>query len=134
LSTRLATGAAGLAAAVLVASLPASGCGYCDEDRVAAVYDHGVITRALERRHQVAFLAIEGTLPEARRARSVIANALKGAQGIDAQSLRFSVEAASISISYDGERTSPARIAEILNREFAARGLRVSLLQAVNPR
>ncbi len=117
-------------AAILSASLPASGCGFCEEDRVAAVYDHGVITQALDRHHQIAFLAIEGKLPEAGQARRVIANALKSAPGIDAQSLRVSVEAASLSLSYDARRTSPTRIVQILNRHFAARGLRVSLLQA----
>ena len=130
---RVPIAAAGLAVLALAASLSSFGCGYCIEDRVAAVYDHSVITEALDKRHQIAFFALEGTLPAEGQARRVIANALRSAKGIDSQSLRVSVASASLSLSYDGARISPARIIEVMNREFAARGLRVSLLKAMNP-
>ena len=125
---RFSNAAAGLGALALAVSLPTFGCGYCIEDKMAAVYDHRVITEALDKHHHIAFFALEGTLPPEGQARRVIANALRSAKGVDSQSLRVSVAAASLSISYDGERISSARIIEVMNREFAARGLRVSLI------
>lgn len=101
---------------------------------MAAVYDHRAITEALDKHHHIAFFALEGTLPPDGQARRVVAGALRSAKGVDPQSLRVSVASASLSLSYDGQRISSARIIEVLNREFAARGLRVSLLKAMNPR
>ncbi|HKU45280.1 MAG TPA: hypothetical protein VJQ58_00230, partial [Burkholderiales bacterium] len=46
--------------ALLVAAGPAWACGYCVEDKIAAVYDHVVISRALAAKHQVAFMHVEG--------------------------------------------------------------------------
>ncbi|MEO5677387.1 MAG: hypothetical protein ABIQ84_07550 [Usitatibacter sp.] len=129
---RRAHAAAGLAALALAASLPALGCGYCIEDRMAAVYDHRVITDALDKHHRIAFFALEGTLPPDGQARRVVAGALRSTKGVDSQSLRISVASASLSLAYDGQRISSARIVEILNRKFAARGMRVALLKGYN--
>ncbi len=105
---RVPIAAAGLAVLALAASLSSFGCGYCIEDRVAAVYDHSVITEALDKRHQIAFFALEGKLPAEGQARRVVADALRSAKGIDSQSLRVSVASASLSLSYDAARISPA--------------------------
>ncbi|MEO5676298.1 MAG: hypothetical protein ABIQ84_02010, partial [Usitatibacter sp.] len=91
-------------------------------------------TDALDKHHRIAFFALEGTLPPDGQARRVVASALRSAKGVDSQSLRVSVASASLSLSYDGERISSDRIIEVMNREFASRGLRVSLLKAMNPR
>jgi hypothetical protein len=119
---------------VLLAASPAFGCGYCIEDKVAAVYDHGVITAALDRHHQMAFFAIEGTLPTRGESRRIFAKALLAAKGIDASSLRVSMDSASLSLSYDDKRISSDRIMRILNRKLAARGLSVSLLEVKDQR
>ena len=58
MKTRVAGASAGLLA--LVAATPAIGCGHCVEDKVAAVYDHGLIMKALGEHHQVVFFGIEG--------------------------------------------------------------------------
>lgn len=131
---RVASAAAGLAGLALVAASPAFGCGYCIEDKVAAVYDHGVITKALDQRHQIAFFAIEGPLPADGESRRVIAKALASAKGVDSPSLRVSVDSASLSLSYDGKRISSDQIMDTLNRKLAARGLRVSVLKLMDQR
>jgi len=119
------------AALALVAAPAALGCGYCDEDRIAAVYDYGVIGKALERRRAVAFFALTGPLPAGRESQRVIARALAGEGAIDPASLRVSVDAASLSLAYDGARISPEAIGEGLNARLAASGLRVSLLKVI---
>ena len=112
-------------ASLVLATSPAFGCGHCIEDKVAAVYDHGVITRAVAQGHQMAFFAIEGGLSAGRESRHAIDMAITSVKGIDARSSRVSVESASLSLSYDGRRTSPIQIMNNLNRNLGARGLRV---------
>jgi hypothetical protein len=121
---------AGLAFAALLAPLPGRACGYCIEDRVAAVYDHGVIAKARERRHRMAFFSLEGRVPAGDEARRAIARSLSSASGVDAGSVRVSVESASLSLSFDPALSSGARIRESLNRDLAARGLKVAPLEA----
>ena len=112
----------------MAASLPTFGCGYCIEDRVAAVYDHAAIGAALDQHRQIVFFALEGKLPAEGQALRIIAHALRSVEGVDSRSLRVSFASASLSLSYDGKRISSARIIEVMNREFAARGLRVPLI------
>ena len=50
-------------AALLALSRQALACGYCVEDKMAAVYDHATVTRALAQKHQVAYFHIDGELP-----------------------------------------------------------------------
>ena len=122
---------AAIAAGLLFVSLPAFGCGHCLEDRAAAVYDHAVVVRALDRRHQVAFFALEGPMAPGVAWRRVIGTALAAEKGVDAASVRVSEPFASVSLAYDDRRTSPARIGATLDRGLAARGLRASLLKVM---
>ena len=110
---------------MLVASLPALGCGYCDEDKIAAVYDHRAISAAHAQGKQVAFFAIDGPLQTLAESRRVIAKALKSVDGVDARSLRVAADAGSLSLAYDGKLTSSARIMDALNRAPASRGARI---------
>lgn len=125
--------AAKAAAAIAIASLgsTASACGFCDEDRIAAVYDHAVIARALERHYRVVYFAIEGAMPDAARSRRLVSRALQAAKGIDARSGRISIEPASLGVAYDPKRTRPEEIATTLNRELALAGLVVSVLRVM---
>jgi hypothetical protein len=71
------------ALAFLFAARDAFACGYCVEDRMAAVYDHAIVVRALERKHRVAFLAIEGAVPQAGELRRSIESELGTVKSID---------------------------------------------------
>ena len=115
----------------LLAPPPGLGCGYCDEDRIAAVYDHGVIGKSLERHHEVAFFALEGPLRSGPESRRLIERALVSEAAIDLASLRVSVDSASLSLAYDGMRIQHGRISGTLNRKLAVHGLRVSLLKVI---
>ncbi len=134
MKAHVACTAAALAGWALVAALPSFGCGHCDEDKVAAVYDHGVINAALDRRRHLAFFAIEGPMPPGAVSRRVIAAALVSEAGVDTPSLRISLESASLSVSYDGKRISSDRIRNALNRKLAPHGLTVSVLKVMNLR
>ena len=121
-------------AAVLLAAQGsgASACGYCVEDRVAAAYDHSVIVRSLERRHEVAFFAIEGQIAANPRLGREIQNALESTGGVDRGSSRVSLTAGSLSFAYDPARQKLGPIMRAIERTLAPKGLSVSLLRVVN--
>jgi hypothetical protein len=122
-----------LACALLAIGADAFACGYCVEDRVAAVYDHAMVVKSLDRRHPVVFLAIEGPLAAAEGERKAIEAALRGTRGIDSGSLRVSLAGAALSFAYDPARGGLGAIMAGLERRLAPRGLGLSLLRVVGP-
>ena len=110
---------------LLLATLaePAIACGHCVEDKIAAVYDHAIITRALVKKHQVAFFAIDGPLVAAEATRRMIESAAESAYGVDQNSTRVSIESASLSVSFDPGRASFAALRRSLERKLARSGL-----------
>jgi hypothetical protein len=76
----------------------AQACGYCVEDKIAAVYDHGVISRALATKHQVAFMHVEG-----RASRQALEQAANAA-GADRGSVRVSADGLTVSFAFDPKR------------------------------
>ena len=124
---------AALAALLLfVPAAAAIACGYCVEDRIAAAYDHSVIVRSLERKHEVAFFAIEGPIAASPAFRREIRDALESIGGIDRGTARVSPDAASLSFAYDPARRKLGPIMGALEKKLAPRGLRISLLRAIN--
>ena len=121
---------AALAATALLAAAQtwnAFACGVCVEDRVAAVYDHAIVVRALERRHEVAFLAIEETLP----ARAELRRSIEAAQGVDRGTARVSLESASLSFAYDPRRAGFGAVLASVEKKLAPRNLKLSMLRVI---
>jgi hypothetical protein len=132
---RAAFGAAGylLAALALVFSArDAFACGYCVEDRVAVVYDHGIVVRALQRQHKVAFLAIEGEIPQRGDVRRSIESELSTVKGVDRGTARVSLESASLSFAYDPGRSGLGPIMSTVGKRLAASGLGFSILRVID--
>ena len=121
---RAAIAAAGL---LLALQAPAAlACGFCVEDKIAAVYDHAAVTRALDRKHHVAFFHIEGTLAPGESTRRAVEAIAESSEGVDKGSARVSVESASLAVAFDPRRTSFAAVQKALERRLAAK--KVSLL------
>jgi hypothetical protein len=119
-------------AALLALSHQALACGYCVEDKMAVVYDHATVTRALAQKHQVAFFHIEGELapgPATKRALEGLANDLTG---VDRGSARVSTESAALSVAFDPQRTPVAALQAALERKLAARRNTLMLLQVMD--
>lgn len=118
------------ALSLLVPSAAAVACGHCVEDKVAAVYDHAIVVRALERGHEVAFLAIEGPLPAGSR-RS-IESAIGAARGVDRGTTRVSMDAASLSFAYDPRKRGLGPVLRAIENTLAAKGLSLSILRVID--
>jgi copper chaperone CopZ len=104
-------------------------CGYCIEDKIAATYDHAVIVGAADRRHQVVFLSL-GDGPTKGRERAVV-RAVESAPGVDAGTVRVSLENGAISFAFDPSRTSLNSIVGSVRRKLAGKGSGVSVLRVL---
>ena len=96
--------------AALALSQQAAACGYCVEDKMAAVYDHAAFTRALAQKHHVAFFHIEGALVPGAATKHALERLANGASGVDPGTPRVSPESAALSVAFDPQRTSVASL------------------------
>jgi len=120
----------GIAAALAaLASSTALACGVCVEDRIAATYDHAVVTQAATRHHVVVFAAVEGSgVPaEASRALKEAAATLKG---VDRGTVRAADSPRALSFALDPRSATPeAALAAIQGR---AAGVRLTLIRVLH--
>jgi hypothetical protein len=121
----------GLAGAILATAFTfnAFACGFCIEDKIAAVYDHAVVTRALAQRHQVAFFAVEGNISPGEGSRRALEAIAESLAGVDKGSARVSVEAASLSVAFDPARVPVEDLEFKLGRKFAGKGLKAGIMR-----
>ena len=100
---------------------PASACGYCVEDKIAATYDHAVVTGALARRHHVAFFHVEGSLPAGEPGRRLLERAASGTLGVDAGSVRVSADNLTLSFAFDPARSPLAGVQSRVEKKLAGK-------------
>lgn len=120
-----------LAVCLGLASSAAQACGHCIEDRIAAVYDHPLVSRMLARKHHVAFFAIDGRLAERSDQHLKIERAVAATRGVDAGSVRISLEAAALSVSFDPSRVSLPQLRQGLQRGLALQALSLQTLRVM---
>jgi len=114
-------------AAVLALPLaPALACGACDEDKIAATYDHAAVQRAAAQRRVVVFCDVRGQSLDAERMRRVAA----ATSGIDAASVRTSSAPATVSFTVDPRKRSPQSAAAALQRGAPA-GTRIAIVRVL---
>jgi hypothetical protein len=123
--------AAALAALLAGAALPALSCGYCIEDRVAAVYDQPAVDRAKARGHSVAFLGIEGANVDWHAAHAV-RSALESVRGVDRGTAHAKAENAAVAVSYDPSVTSLDALVAKANKPLARDGITLAALRVID--
>jgi hypothetical protein len=74
-------------------------CGTCDEDKIAATYDHAVVQRAAHSHHVLVYCAVQGAFEPAQ-----LAAATRRVRGVDPGSVRVSREPAALSFALDTRR------------------------------
>ena len=121
-----------LLAAALALSQQALACGFCVEDKMAAVYDHAAFTRAIGRKHHVAFFHVDGTLVPGAATKRALESLANGANGVDAGTARVSIESAALSVAFDPQRTTLASLQAALERKLAAKGNSLMLIQVMD--
>ncbi len=108
-------------------------CGYCVEDRIAAVYDHALSQRTRQSKQQLAYFAWDGPLARDEAARQKMLALGEAVPGVSRGSVRVSMEPAAIAVAFDPRSSSGALIAAALQKKLGL--LKVSLvpLQAPQP-
>jgi hypothetical protein len=101
----------------------ALGCGYCVEDKIAAVYDHAAVTQAAAQKQTVAYFAIDGAIRDTRQALESLLAKTK-----EVRSARVSVESASLAVVFDPRRASLAAVQRGLEEKLRPLGLTLLLL------
>jgi hypothetical protein len=98
-------------AIALAAGAPAASraCGACDEDKVAATYDHAVIHAALARHQRVVFVAVDGPVNSEKIA-ARIAAAANRIRGVQKGTLRTSESPPAFSFVLDAAHKPEAAV------------------------
>ncbi len=129
----LAGRVSGLAAAVLLLAgmrSPAAACGHCIEDKVAATYDYGVLTRAARRGHVVVYTEIRGPAAGAGPAvRAFVVRALAAMPRVDPGTVRVSLDPPAASFACDPAGDAPRKLIEAVSPRLATKGLSLVLIE-----
>jgi hypothetical protein len=112
--------------AVLLAgtATPASACGACVEDKVAATYDYEVVQHAIARGDVVVFCDVKGQLDAGR-----LRKALGKVGGVDKASIRVSTAPQAVSFALDTAKQSIDAAAAALRRD--AGGLEIEVVRTI---
>lgn len=94
-------------------------CGVCDEDKVAATYDHAVMSRAAAAGQTVVFVAVDSPV-EARAFARRVATVAPGVRGVLRNSVRTAVAPVAFSFVLDPAVQTPASAVAELRRLLSA--------------
>jgi len=107
---------AAIAALVLVSGQSLA-CGYCVEDKIAATYDHAVVTHALARKHHVAFFHVDGAVKSPR----ALEQAAYSVPAVDRRTVRVSADLLTVSFAFDSSRATLGAIRSRIEKRLAAK-------------
>lgn len=124
-----------LAHAVVVLCLatasPTQAFGVCVEDKMAAAYDHALITREFERGHEVMFLEILGAAPADHIQWRFLIGAVEGVAGVQRGSVRTFASPPAISFAFDASRISSAAALARINDRLRKHQVKVELIRVI---
>ncbi len=112
---------------LLAVAQSTAACGFCIEDRIAAVYDHGVVQAAVARHRHVAFLGFANAPNPASR--KAIVQTAEGIPGVVSGSVRISIDSSALSFAFDPTALPASQLVEKLNARLTKRGMSITLLQ-----
>jgi hypothetical protein len=123
-----------LTAVILMAWLPSLSlaCGHCLEDRIAAVYDHALMEKTIASKQKMLYFAWDGPVNRDETTRLRILRLSGFVSGITPQSVRVSIEPATMALAYDPLKTNPKRIESALEVIFSKEKIFLTLLPLQN--
>ena len=121
-----------LASLLLMSTSSAIACGHCIEDKVAAVYDHAIVVKAVHEKHVVAFFGIEGPLVVNNISKQEIQKIIGSINGVDPNTSRISLETGSISLAYNPTLLSYPVLLDSLDKKLKVKKLSVFPLQVLS--
>lgn len=123
-----------LTAVILMAWLPSLSlaCGHCLEDRIAAVYDHALMEKTIASKQKMLYFAWDGPVNRDETTRLRILRLSGFVSGITPQSVRVSIEPATMALAYGPLKTNPKRIESALEVIFSKEKIFLTLLPLQN--
>lgn len=118
-----------LVAALMLGAAPQTrACGHCKEDKIAATYDHAVVSEARRNGRTVVFVELRGPITPTSRLGSWIRQQAEATAGVRRGTVRVSLEPAAFSFACDQRAVSSALRA--IGQKLARRGLGLALIEA----
>ena len=122
-----------LALLLTLVSATSFACGYCVEDRIAAVYDHTLLQRSLASGHPVLFFAWDGPVTRDDVSRQKIMALAAAVAGVDKNSTRVSVEPAALALAFDPQQSNAPAVEAALQKKLGSLKISVVRLQVPAP-
>ena len=120
-----------LASLLLINPSVVIACGHCIEDKVAAVYDHAIVTKALREKRVVAFFGIDGPLVINSASKQEIQKIMSSIDGVDPNSIRISLDTGSISCAFNPIRLSYPALLDGLDKTLKHKKLSIFPLESM---
>jgi hypothetical protein len=108
----------------------AMACGVCIEDKVAATYDHAVVTRAVAAGRVVVFAEPRANVEAATLARKLSAAAAR-TRGVDPVSVRTSQAPASLAFALDPKAATPSTALAAISKSAGVARLELVELRVI---
>jgi hypothetical protein len=124
---------AALAVLLFATQVPvALACGYCVEDKLAATYDHRVVTRAMERGRAMVFMEVAGMERAEHGFAPALVATVEAVPGVNRGTVRISAAPAAVSFSFDADRYAVASAVSEINRKLASQKITLIVLRIVD--
>jgi hypothetical protein len=120
-----------MAALAAAAAATALACGFCVEDRVAAVYDSTSIEAAMAGHRHVAFLGVDGETALDAQTQRALVKALESAGAVRGAT-RVAGENAACAVFYDPKKTTLERLLAAAGRALAPQHRSVKALRIID--
>jgi len=120
-----------LTSLLLIASSSAIACGHCIEDKVAAVYDYALVSKAVNDKHTVAFFGIEGPLVVNEASKRSLQSIINGIKGVDSDTARISLETGSFSVAFSPSNLSYTKLLDSLDKKLKTKNLTIFPLDTI---
>ena len=121
---------AGLFVAAAFAPALAWGCGVCIEDKVAATYDHAILSKAKAQKQVVVFGAIDG-VGDVSRATTRIVTESSSVKGVQRGTTLTSISPAAFSFALDPRVQTPQAAIADLQRRVDVPGLTLAYIRVL---
>ena len=121
-----------LASLLLISTTPVIACGHCIEDKVAAVYDHAIVAKAVHEKHVVAFFGIEGPLVVNAASKQGIQKIIASINGVDPNTSRISLDTGSISLAFNPTLLSYPALLDSLEQKLKPKKLSIFPLEVIS--
>jgi hypothetical protein len=121
-----------LASLLFISASSVIACGHCIEDKVAAVYDHAIVVKAVHEKHVVAFFGIEGPLVVNTASKQDIQKIIGSINGVDLNTSRISLETGSMSLAFNPTLLSYPTLLDSLDKKLKVKKLSVFPLEVLS--